>query len=310
MTMRVIITGGTGLMGQALTANLINDGHEVIVLSRSPQNVIGLPASVRVEKWDAKTAEGWSALADGADAIVNLAGASIAGDGLLPSRWTDSRKKLILESRVNAGRAVVDAVKNAARKPGVVIQSSAVGYYGISVDEDTTEDAPPADDFLARVCVAWESATQPVEAMGVRRVVIRSGLVLSRRGGALPRMALPFQLFVGGPMGTGRQPLSWIHMADEIAAIRFLIDHPQASGVFNLVAPQPVTNAEFSRALGRALSRPAWIPLPGFALKLAFGELATTLLEGQRVIPRRLLDIGFTFQHPEADSALRRLYRR
>jgi uncharacterized protein (TIGR01777 family) len=300
--MRVVITGGTGLIGRALAADLAADSHEVILLSRAPGWVAGLPAGVRAAGWDGQTAAGWGPLADGAQAIVNL-----AGENLGAGRWTAERKRRIRASRLNAGQAVVEAVRAAGRAPRVVVQSSAVGYYGPQGDQELAEGAPPGNDFLARLCVEWEASTAPVEAMGVRRVVIRSGVVFHASDGALPRMLLPFKLFVGGPLGSGRQWLSWMHIADEVAAIRFLIEKEEAAGAFNLAAPHPLTNAEFGRVVGRVLGRPAWIPAPAFALRLVLGEMATMVLDGQRAVPRRLLALGFAFRFPEAEAALRDL---
>ncbi len=301
--MRVIITGGTGLIGRALAASLAGDGHEVIVLSRAPERYVGrMPAGVRLKAWDAHSAKGWGTLADGADAIVNLAGENIAA-----GRWTAERKRRIRESRLNAGRAVVEAVAQARAKPRAVIQASAVGYYGPSGDEEIAEDHPPGHDFLAEVCVAWEASTAPVEEEGVRRAILRTGIVLSARGGALPRMLLPFKLGLGGALGHGRQWFPWIHIRDHVRAIRFLIEHEQAHGPYNLSAPKPVRNAEFTRALGRALGRPAVMRVPATALKLVFGEMATVLLDGQRAVPRRLLEAGFTFEFTEVEAALRDL---
>ena len=300
--MRVIITGGTGLIGRALAADLASDGHEIIVLSRDPSRAGGLPAGVRAARWDGRSGSGWSALADGAGAIVNL-----AGENLAAGRWSDERKRRIRESRANAGRAVVEAVAAAGRKPGVVIQASAVGYYGPRGEEEVTEGTPPGGDFLARVCVAWEASTAPVEEQGVRRAIIRTGIVLSLRDGALPRLLLPFRFFVGGPLGSGRQWFPWIHLADEVAAIRFLIENEAARGPFNLAAPDVVTNATFARTVGRVLGRLAFIPIPAFALRLALGDLASTLLTGQRAVPTRLLQQGFTFRFPTPEAALRDL---
>ncbi|MBN1285979.1 MAG: TIGR01777 family oxidoreductase [Anaerolineae bacterium] len=301
--MRIIITGGTGLIGQALAAEWAGAGHEVIALSRAPAPA-GMPAGVHVERWDARTVEGWGHLADGAGAIINLAGAGIAD-----RRWTADRKRAIIESRQYAGEAVVAAVEAAANKPGVVVQASAVGYYGPRGSETLTEDSAPGNDFPAQVCIPWEASTKAVEAAGVRRVVVRLGAVLSAEGGALPRMCLPFKLFVGGPLGSGRQWFSWIHLADAVAAIRCLVETPGASGVYNLTAPNPLTNADFSRALGRVMNRPAWAPAPGFALRLLFGELAGMLLTGQRVVPQRLQMAGFRFRFEDAEAALRDLLR-
>jgi uncharacterized protein (TIGR01777 family) len=305
--MRIIITGGTGLIGRALAADLAGDSHEVIVLSRRPERVTGLPAGIRAERWNARTAEGWGPLANGADAIVNLAGEPISGQGFIPSRWTAELKGRVRESRLNAGRAVAQAVEAAMDKPRVVIQASGAGYYGAHGDEEVTEEAPAGDNWFGQVAVEWEASTAAVEAMGVRRVIIRSGVVFSTEGGALPRMLLPFRLFAGGPLGSGRQWFPWIHFADEVDAIRFLIENQAASGPFNLTAPNLLTNAEFSRVAGRVLRRPAFVPVPAFALCLLFGEMSTVLLKGQRAISRRLQDLGFTFRFPEAEAALRDL---
>ena len=298
--MCVIITGGTGLIGQALTQSLAADGHEVIVLSRNPDKVSGLPKGARAVKWDGRSAQGWGQLADGADAIVNLAGESIAA-----GRWSEARKQSILQSRIEAGRAVVAAVEAATTKPRVVVQSSAVGFYGPRGSEKIAEDASAGSDFLASICQAWEASTAPIEAMGVRRVIIRTGVVLDKHGGALPQMMLPFKLFAGGPLGGGRQGFPWIHLADEVAAIRFLIDQPSPSGVFNLSAPNPLSNAQFGRVLGKVLGRPAFVPTPGIAMKMLFGEMSTLLLDGQFEIPQRLQQLGFTFRFADAEAALR-----
>jgi hypothetical protein len=308
--LRVIITGGAGLIGRALSADLMNAGYEVVLLSRNPDRVMGLPPTVRAVRWDGQTATGWGELSDGAAAIVNLAGENLAGEGFFPSRWTAERKQRILQSRLLAGAAVVEAVRGAATKPGVVVQSSAVGYYGPLGDEIVTEAKAPGRDFGAHVCETWEPSTATVEAWGVRRAIIRTGVVLSRSGGALTRLALPFRFFAGGRIGGGRQWVSWIHIADEVAAIRFLVENPEASGAFNLTAPQPLRNADLARAIGRAMRRPSWLPLPGFAFRLAFGEVASVLLEGQRAIPQRLLDLGFRFRFAEAEPALRDLLGR
>jgi len=303
--MRVIITGGSGLIGRALTTDLAGNSHEVIVLSRRPERIIGLPAEARVERWDGRTAEGWCSLADGAGAIVNLAGENISS-----GRWTDERKRNILQSRLNAGRAVAQAVEAVTNKPRVIIQASGIGYYGPCSDEEITEETPPGHDFLAGIAVEWEPSTASVEALGVRRAVIRTGVVLSIEGGALPRMLLPFRFFVGGRLGGGRQWFPWIHIADEVGAIRFLIENEDASGPFNLSAPIPLTNTEFSHLLGQQLRRPAFISTPEFALRLLFGEMATAILDGQRAMPKRLLQLGFRFRFPEAGPALRDLLGR
>ncbi|MCB0115081.1 MAG: TIGR01777 family oxidoreductase [Caldilineaceae bacterium] len=298
--MHVIITGGTGLIGTALVQNLLEDGHQVTVLSRSPQKKQS-PAldGANVVGWDSRTAEGWGHLADGADAIVNLAGAGIAD-----RRWSAERKRQILESRVDAGKAVMEAIRNAKQKPKVLIQSSAVGFYGPSDDRELSERSSPGSDYLAQVCFEWEASTAGAKALGVRRPVIRTGIVLSTKGGALPKMLLPFQFFIGGPLGSGKQYFPWIHIADEVRAIRFLLESPDADGPYNLAAPNPPTNAEFSKQLGEAMSRPSLMPVPGFGLKILFGEMSTVLLDGQRAVPQKLQDAGFDFNYTEAVPAL------
>jgi uncharacterized protein (TIGR01777 family) len=307
---KVIITGGSGLIGRALSARLAAAGHEVLILSRSPERVSGLPAGVTVAGWDARSAAGWAQHADGADAIVNLAGASIKGEGFLPSRWSARRKALIRQSRVDAGAAVVEAVRLAKVKPKLVLQASAVGYYGPCGDQLITEDSPPAADFLAEVCKVWEASTAAVEAMGVRRVITRTGLVLTMQGGAFPLLVLPFRLFGGGWFGSGRQYYPWIHFEDYLTALQFLIESGSSRGAYNLSAPQPVTNREFARTLGRVLRRPSWLPAPAFALRAALGEVSAVVLEGQRAVPAHLQAEGFQFKFPDLEPALRDLMTR
>ncbi len=310
--MRVIITGGTGLIGKALTQNLVGGGHEVIVLSRNPgKHQEELLPGVQLAAWDGRTSAGWGGLVEGADVIVNLAGESLAGESfqaLITKRWTVDQKRRILESRLNAGRAVVQAVRNARQKPRILIQASAVGYYGSRGDEILTEDSSPGSDFTAQVCQAWEASTAEVEQMGVRRAVIRTcGVVLSLEGGAFPFMLLPFRFFVGGPLGSGRQWFSWMHIADEVAAIRFLIDHSDASGPFNLASPELLTNAEFSQLLGKVMKRPSFFPTPAIMLRLLFGEKAEVLLGSQREAVLRMQEMGFRWQFPSAEAALQDL---
>lgn len=303
--MRVIVTGGSGLIGRGLTDNLAKDAHEVAILSRSPGRVNGLPQSARAVGWDARTATGWGELADGVDVIVNLAGENLKGKGLFPSRWTRRRKELIRQSRLDAGRAVVEAVKLATRKPELLVQASAVGYYGPHGDEPVTETTPTGSDFLSRLCQDWESSTMEVEKLGVRRVILRTGLPLTLKGGAFPSLALPFRLFAGNTFGSGKQFYPWIHFDDYIAAIRFLIDNPKSSGPYNLSAPNPVTNREFARTLGRVMHRPSFFPVPRFALEIPFGEVATVVMDGQRMVPNKLSKSGFEFRFPRLEPALK-----
>ena len=308
--MRVIITGGSGLIGRALTENLTKDGHEAIILSRNPGKVRGLPAGSRALAWDAKTAQGWGAQADGADAIVNLAGESLKGRGFLPSRWTKRRKQAIRQSRLDAGAAVVAAIRQAKRKPKALVQASAVGYYGPHGSEPLDEQAAPGRDFLAGVCVDWEASTAEVELLGVRRAIARTGLPLTMRGGAFPLLVLPFRMFGGNTFGSGRQFYPWIHFDDAIAALRLLIENPEASGPYNISAPNPVSNRDFARTLGRVLHRPAWVPVPRFALQLALGEVSTVVMDGQRALPQKLLEAGFAFQYTDLEAALAELLKK
>lgn len=303
--MKIIVTGGTGLIGSALVNSLLPEKHEIIVTSRAPEKVKTVPSNIKVVKWNGRTAEGWGQYADGADAIVNLAGEPIA-----PMPWTGGRKEKIRASRVDSGKAIVDAVNQAKTKPRVIVQSSAVGYYGVHGDETLSESAKAGSDYLANVCVEWENSTAAVEAQGVRRAIYRTGLVLDRSSGILPLMSLPFQFFVGGKVGSGKQWMSWIHIADEIAAIRTLMFNANARGVFNLTAPNPVRNEDFSKALGSAMGRPSAIPVPAFAMKLPLGEMAELLLlGGQRVVPERLKQIGFQFRFPTLEAALNDFYK-
>lgn len=304
--MRVIITGGTGLIGSEVAARLGQAGHEVIVLSRNP-NKYQFPPGVRGVTWDAKTAQGWGELADGADAIINLAGESIRGDGFIPSRWTPERKQRILDSRLNVGKAIVEAIEAAETKPRVLLQSSAVDYYSNRGDDVLTADAAPGSGFLADVCVDWEASTASVEAMGVRRPVLRTGIVLMMEGGALPITALPFRFFVGGKLGSGEQWWPWIHIEDEVRAILFLLENDAADGPFNLCAPNPLKNKDFAQAIGKVLGRPSLIPVPKFALEIALGEVSSVVLNSRRAVPQRLQELGFTFKYPDAESALQDL---
>ncbi len=301
--MRVIITGGTGLIGRSLAADLAADGHSVIVLSRSPERAQP-PEGVTVAAWDARSADGWGYLVEGSDGIVNLAGESLLG------YWTGAKKRRILRSRLDSAAAVVEAVEAARAKPRVLIQASATGYYGPRGSEIVREDTPPGTGFLAGIAVEWEASTAPVEPMGVRRVIIRTGTVLSTEGGGLPLLMLPFRFFVGGPLGGGQQWMPWIHVTDEVRAIRFLLLDNGASGPFNVAAPNPLTNAEFARDLGRAAGRPSLLPVPAFALRLVLGEMSSVVLNGQRAVPGRLLEQGFAFRFPRAAGALEDLLDR
>jgi hypothetical protein len=301
--MKVVIAGGSGLIGRALAADLVGDGHVVTVLSREPAAAMRvLPPAARSVGWDGRSSGDWFAEVDGADAVVNLAGANI-GDG----PWTARRRRVIRDSRVDAATAVTQAVAAARDRPPVVVHGSAVGVYGPRADEVVDESTEPGSGFQADVLLALEAAAVEARGLGLRVPLARSAPVLSLDGGALPRLVLPFRFFAGGRLGSGRQYFPWIHEHDEVAALRFLVERDGTDGVYNLSAPQPVTNAALARSIGRAMGRPAWLGVPALALRLAFGEMSSVLLEGQRVVPSRLLDAGFAFRYPDIDSALAQL---
>ncbi len=305
MAKRVIIAGATGFLGRALCRVLHGD-HEVIALSRDALragHTIGEWA--KVMEWDARTAGTWAGQVEGAHAVINL-----AGENLAAGRWTQTRKASIVQSRTNGASAIVDAVSVAKLKPAVVIQASAVGYYGSRGDELLDEDSGTGSGFLADVCRRAEAVAARVERLGVRYVATRSGLVLGQEGGVLPRFLLPFRFLVGGTLGSGRQWLSWISLEDEIRAIRFLMESANLKGAFNLTAPNPVTMRELSRILGQVLGRPAWTVVPAFTLRLVFGEMAVeTVWASQKAVPKRLLKAGFTFRYPELQAALEAIFR-
>ena len=290
----VAITGGTGMIGSALTWLLRTGGHTVRWITRNPNAQRGDIG------WnpDAGTLDPRSMA--GVDAVVHLAGANVG------ERWTPSHRKAILESRVAGTRTLVSAMRGMAKQPEVLISGSAVGYYGDTGSKLIDERAEKGDGFLSDVCAAWEAETVPAADSGIRVAIARTGLVLSPSGGALSKMLPAFQCGVGGPLGSGKQWMSWISLDDEIGALHHLLLDQGARGIFNLTGPAPVMNTEFGHALGDVLHRPAVLPVPGFALKALFGDMAqSTILDGQRVLPTRLQDAGFRFQHPTLESALR-----
>ncbi len=298
--MHIVIAGGTGLLGRALIAALRPQGHTFTVLTRRPQARLGgVLEQVQRAAWTPSDPNALARHIRTADAVVNLMGENIAA-----GRWTSARKRALTTSRVETGRVLAAAIRLAQPRPKVLLQASAVGYYGDRGEALVDENTPAGDDFLARLCVEWEASTASVETMGVRRVVLRTGVVLSPEGGALPRLLLPLRLGVGGPLGSGRQWMPWIHIADHAGAMAFLMMHENAAGVFNLVAPTPVTNADLTRALARRLRRPAFFRVPAFALRLLLGEMSMVLLASQRVLPNRLLDAGYAFRFPLLDVAL------
>lgn len=305
--MRIIITGGSGLIGRALAKTLLQDNHDVVLLSRNPGRVQDPPVGARLVQWDAKTATGWLAEAEGADAIINLAGDSLSGEGMFPQRWTPAKKESIIMSRLNAGKAVVEAVAQTVNKPRVVIQASAIGYYGVHDDEKLDENTPAGNDFLAQACQQWEASTAPVKDLGVRHVVTRIGLVLSPESGSLPGVLLQYRLFAGGPLGNGKQWWSWIHLQDVAGAIKFLLENTEITGPVNLTAPNPQTNATFGKTVGKVIGRPHLIPAPAFIFRALFGEAAIIIVDGQRVLPVKLTNNGYSFQFEELEPALRNL---
>lgn len=302
--MNYLITGGTGLIGRALSRNLLAAGHSVTVLSRRPSQPASIPG-VKVTGWDARTPNGWERDLESADAVIHLAGENI-GSWL----WTKARKARILSSRVETGRAIIKAIEQADKRPSVLYQASGIGYYGTSYDKTFREGDSSGSNFDSRVAVEWEASTQPVEEMGVRRVIGRMAIALDAREGILPIMALPFKMFVGGPLGNGKQWVSWIHRDDVVRIIRFLVeDCKDASGVFNVSSPQPLRNAEFGKILGRALHRPYWFPTPAVGLRLVLGEMSQLVLEGQKVMPERLDGLGYQFMYPTLQDTLESLYQ-
>lgn len=300
--MRVVIIGGNGMIGQALTKELLAHGHQVTILTRREireQKAGG----VLQQRWNGKDAAQLAAYLNGQDAVVNLAGESIG-----KNRWSAERKQLIWNSRVTVGKVLAEAFAKLPVKPGVVIQASAIGFYGTGF-EPFDESSPQGSDWLATVCKDWEDSVQLLKKPGTRLVVIRSGIVLSRGGGVLTQLELPVRLFVGGPIGSGKQWISWITLQDEVRAIRFLIERGDCEGVYNLTAPDPVSNRRMGKTLAKVLHRPYWLPLPPFLLEWVLGEMSLLVLKGQNVLPVRLLRAGFKFDFANLEPALRNLYQ-
>jgi hypothetical protein len=304
--MKIVIAGGSGFLGRALSGRLVADGHQVLVLTRGAGSSKPWDGARSTATWVPDGTVGdWASALEGADVALNLAGASI-GD----ARWTKERKALILDSRIDATRSLVAAIGGLGKPPAVLVSSSAQGYYGDRRDEELTEEAAPSRDFLAGVCVRWEAEAR--KALDKCRVVtLRTGIVLAADGGALPRMLLPFKLGAGGPLGSGRQFMSWIHLDDWVGIAVLAIADPHVHGPVNLGSPAPVRNREFATALGRALHRPSLVATPALALRLALGEMAQPLLlASTRMIPAAALALGYRFVYADAAHALEALQRR
>ena len=292
--MKIAVTGSSGFLGTALVSSLRSDGHEVLRLVRRA------PGALDEVKWDPLVGTVDVAALSGVEAVIHLAGAGV-GD----HRWTQAYKRTILDSRVDGTRTISTAITRLDPVPRVLVSASAVGFYGDRGEEVLTEESPPGRGFLAGVVQSWEAAAAPAAAAGVRVVHPRTGIVLNKDGGALGRMSTLFRLGVGGRLGSGRQYWPWISLTDEIRAVRFLLDTDSLSGPVNLTGPEPVTNAAITSAIGDVVHRPTILPVPAVALKIALGEFAGEVLISQRVLPRRLLDAGFTFEHPDVTTALR-----
>ncbi|GMU87743.1 MAG: NAD-dependent nucleoside-diphosphate sugar epimerase [Ignavibacteriales bacterium] len=299
---KIVITGGTGLIGGILLRMLHERGDQVYLFSRNPDAAKGkTPGASGYLKWRGNDAD-YSSDLEGMDAVIHLAGANVAGQ-----KWNSAYKKEIYDSRIGSTRALIEAMKKLKIKPEVFVSSSAVGYYGDAGEEELTEDAKPANNFLADVCLQWEKEAQKAEEAGVRPVQIRTGVVLSPQDGALKKLLLPFKLFVGGPLGSGRQWFPWIH-ADDIAAMYiYAIDNTNMRGPFNGAAPQPLRMHEFSKALGKVMKRPSLFPVPEFVLRLILGEGAGVALASQKVVPKAIADAGYIFRFPEIKDALQNL---
>ena len=297
--MKVLIAGGSGFLGAALNDSLSGDGHETVILTRQ--------AVKRANElhWDGKTPQGWGHIVNEMDAIVHL-----TGYGLEHWPWTERQKERFIDSRVLPGLALASAIRSAAHRPSVFLQTSGINRYGLRGEAIADESTPAAQDFLAQLTVKWEDATRSVEELGVRRVITRNAVVLGRSGGLLPLMALAVRLFVGGKFGDGKQAVPWIHLVDQVRAVRFLLENEAARGPYNLISPTPTSNAEFMRAIAKALHRPYWFHVPPFLLRLMLGEMSVLLTDGRYSQPKRLIELGFQFQFGKLETAMEDLLSR
>ncbi|MBH0202919.1 MAG: TIGR01777 family protein [Nitrospira sp.] len=298
--MNIVVAGGTGFIGQALCAAILHGGHTVSLLTRHAGQVLPRPDThMNLVEWNARDTGPWEEILEGADAVINLAGAPIAD-----ARWTDERKRLLTESRVLTTRLLVRALSRRPSKPRVFISASGIGYYGASDDRLLDEGAARGTGFLADLCLAWEAEAMSVAEFGTRVVILRTGMVLEADGGALAKMLLPFRLFAGGPIMPGTQWVSWIHRRDHIGLIKWALTTTTVSGPINAVAPEPVRMKTFCDVLGRVIHRPSWLPVPGLALNILLGELGTLMTTGQRVIPKKAMAEGYAFRYPTLETAL------
>jgi uncharacterized protein len=296
--MRLVVTGATGFIGTPLCARLLERGHTLTLFTRgSPRDPGG--ATKRWVHWTPGALREWETTLNGADGVINLAGEPIAA-----KKWTHLQRHRIETSRVDGTNSLVQAIAKAAVRPKFLISASAVGYYGPRGDETVTEETPPGNDFLSFVCREWEEEARKAEELGLRVVRLRTGIVLGSGGGALAKMVEPFKFFVGGPLGSGQQWMSWIQLEDHVRLILELIENTHMSGAVNATAPNPVRNKEFCQTLAKVLHRPCWAPVPGFALKLVLGDMADMLLTGQKVIPAAPQKFGFRFRYPTLEEAL------
>ena len=304
--MKVVVSGGTGFIGKTLVKYLTETQHEIIVLARNPVSAKEhFGASVSIERWNGKASGPWTQQLNGADAVVNLAGQSIGA-----KRWTTERKEVILSSRIDTTSALVTAMSEAKQKPSVLINVSGVGYYGNVENGDVTESFPNGNDFLANICRQWEHAASAAETLGSRVVLLRNAVVLERESEALKKMMLPFNMFAGGWLGSGQQWFPWVHRDDVVRSIEFALQHSNLSGAVNVVAPEATTNKEFCRMLGQAMHRPCWAPVPSFVLKTVLGEMSEMVLTGQRAVPKKLLDAGFSFRYPTLQECLSAIFNK
>jgi len=301
--MKILITGGTGLIGTALGESLQKEGHQITIVSRNPHQIV---PGVRLISWDL---DQLTTELEDTEAVVNLAGESLAGSNPITMRWTKTRKEEIINSRIRAGQILCAALEKAQMKPEIFIQASAIGYYGNIGKDIVDESGLAGSDFLAQVCQTWEASTAKVEELGVRRIIARIGLVLSDKGGLLPLLSLPVRFFLGGTIGTGKQFMSWIHFADLVKSLEHFLENPNTQGIYNITAPEPVTNRRFAAEISSSLNKPNWLPIPGFAMKLALGEAATLALDGREVLPGRILESGFQYRFSQLPQALEDLIK-